>query len=299
MMIIKPTRLIIIMCLLFEVSSGSKVLADTLELTSGNTLEGKVISLDLKSVVLDQNNSRISIGKDQVSKIIFSHKQVQKQLKDNQISQNTEVESLKELPPVLKNKIEIEKNIQKEIKTDITPLKTETKPKEEGLNKMVLTHKTTADKVKAGNNKPTYIKGSSSNRLYYGLYNQSSDNKNLMVDLSFTKSEKLSYKLFAQKNGTIPALYTSSLIVFKDNNGNIIEKTQPAVIDNDKLIEWFKNLENIAGVSGEKEICVTIPKNAYIAEIIGYRSGSTSSIIGYISDIKIDNKDIEVTFSQN
>lgn len=258
--------------LLLSFSNIAKTFADTLELLSGSNLEGKVISLDLNTIVIDQNNSRISIGKDQIRKIIFSHKQEQKQTKNNQIIKNEESKP------------------QKDQKKESTPLKTKTKPSKDSLNKVASTNKTTSDKP---NNNPTYIKGNTSNKIYLGLYNQNSNNKNLKVNLAVNKAEKLSYKLFAAKNGTIPALYTSTLVVFTDEKGNIIEKTPVTSVENDRFIEWFKNLENIAGVCGEKEISITIPKNAYTAEIIGYRPETSSNIIGYISDIKIDNKNIE------
>jgi hypothetical protein len=138
----------------------------------------------------------------------------------------------------------------------------------------------------------TYIKGLTSGKTYYGIYSNVLEGDHLSIYLPEKVPQKLFYKLHAQKNGRMPPLYTASSVVFIDKEGNVISKTNPLVVENDHFIEWFVNLENIAGVTGDKFISVAVPPNTYLIKIIGYRPGSKNNLVGYISEIKLDDKPV-------
>lgn len=144
----------------------------------------------------------------------------------------------------------------------------------------------------------TSIDGSSSKNTYYGIYSNSPEDKNLTVYLPNKKIKTLSFNLFAQKNGSAPALYTASSVIFIDKNGIVISKSNPYIIENDNFLEWFSNLEDIAGITGEKQISIDIPPGTSVIKIIGYRPESRNNLVGYISEVKLDNKTVKNIYNK-
>lgn len=141
----------------------------------------------------------------------------------------------------------------------------------------------------------TYITGSATKKMYLGIYSNETDKNNLTIYLSDKSANRISFKLHAQKNGKIPSLYTAASVIFVDKSGNIIGKSNPMVVDNDSFVEWFSNLENVAGITGDKFIDIALPENTYAVKILGYRPGSKNNLVGYISDVKVGNSPVSQT----
>lgn len=294
------------------------VVADTVILYAGNNIEGKVISLDGNVVKISGERGKILINRNKIKQIIFddeklSSKTVSKvpekvnkidnkkvdvpkkdsKVKTNKVSDNQKVASTNK-PIPLRPKVTI--------KPDSTA--TETVVSSKDSSKLTISSnqprkviaprvKVTMPKITPNLDYVTYIKGSSSKDMYYGIYSNAPEENNLTVYFAKNTPKKLSYKLHAQKNGKIPPLYTASSIVFIDGQGNILDRTNPFLVDKDNFIEWFSNLENIAGITGDKRVDVQVPQGACLAKVIGYRPGSKKNLVGYISDIRLDDSPIK------
>lgn len=309
--------------------------ADTVELISGQIIEGKVLSLDSKVIKINSNADKFVVNREQISKITFNSNdnksQTPKTVLTNDKSSTSKVTDGKQITLAKTNNKQKNKNKQikpvddgskltlkpkvilsQEDKTAtgtnnkivITPDSSTNKPAPKNDNVKIVTTtpetKLITPKVKINRPKQvpsidymTYVAGATSQHLYMGIYSNAPEENNLTIYLPDKTPAKLSFKLHGQKNGKIPPLYTASSIVFIDKTGSIISKTNPAVLDNDTFIEWFKNLEDIAGITGNKIVDVTVPSNTFVVKIVGYRPGSKNNLVGYVSEIKLDNTSLE------
>ncbi|MEW5821189.1 MAG: hypothetical protein AB1782_13435 [Cyanobacteriota bacterium] len=361
-------QIISLIFLVFLFSLGHAVFADTIELLSGEIIEGKVISVNTTIIVIHKKPDKIKINRNKVKQIIFTDENTNTIVKkadstkiaSNNNSKNTITKTKTTDKPVNKtadkpdnkttdkpdNKTADKPNNLKPLNTEvkeISPQEPTTKPQ----NKPMLRPKITinpdnniTEPAKTNNNNDntlkiqpktpqnnnivsnapqnnkvtnlvkdnlntkkitnipsidylTFINGSSTGKTYLGIYSNAPENNNLTIYLPENTPSNLSFNLHAQKNGKVPPLYTATSMVFIDKNGQIISKTNPIVIENDNFIEWFKNLENIAGITGSKNVNIPIPSNTYIVKILGYRPASKNNLVGYISNITLDNTPIK------
>ena len=309
-------------------------LADTVELYSGQIIDGKVISLDSKTVVIYQKPDKIKVNRNKVKLISFENKEkIAKKPDKIQKTDNKTAKSLKKDPPKKVDKPVQIASGQKQDKPSLRPkvhlkdkLPTKTMNNSEQTvitpdadtkiqtikpdNKIIAANTETKHvSVRSNNEKVsykqpvelpsinyiTYINGNNSQKMYLGIYSNPVEKDNLTLFLPDKKPQKLSFKLHAQKNGKIPPLYTATSAIFFDKSGNVITKTNPIVVDKDNFIEWFKSLENIAGITGDKQVEIDIPPDAYGVKFVGYRPGSKNNLVGYISQIKLDNDPVSNT----
>lgn len=139
----------------------------------------------------------------------------------------------------------------------------------------------------------TYVNGSKSNDIYAGIYSNSPEAENLTIYIKPKHSKSLSFNLHAQKNGNFAPLYTAASAIFIDKSGKVISSTKPIVVDDKNLVEWFQNLENVAGVTSGKKVDINIPEATYAIKITGIRPGSRNNLVGYVSNIQLDGTLIE------
>lgn len=302
----------------------TSVQADTLELLTGEIINGKILSMNGKTVLIYQKPDKIKVNRNKIKKITFISEDKTKPETKKPVTKvssskpkmkpKAKIVTTNNTAPQLRPKVKVQD--QKSTKQATKPLpkiatqtlhpdqntsskqKTSTKV----TNKITNVQKTPTEQtsVRKASNVPvidylTYINGSDSQNTYLGIYSNKLDDKNLSIYLPQTTPAKISFKLHAQKNGKIPPLYTAGSVVFADKNGNVISKTNPIVVDDNTFVEWFKNLNNIAGITGNKSTTIEIPKNTYVIKILGYRPGSKNNLVGYISNLKLDNKTISNT----
>jgi hypothetical protein len=191
----------------------------------------------------------------------------------------------------------VEKN-EKPAKQEMAKVQLESQKNEKFAEKVSESQPAEKIKIKLAKTLPTlefvtYITGSKTGNTYFGIYSNPLDKGHLTLYLPEQTSKTITYTLHAQKNGNIPPLYTGSSVIFVDKTGAILAKTNPVVVENDNFIEWFSNLEDIAGITGKKEITVNVPSETYLVKIIGYRPGSKNNLVGYVSDIKINGQPIQ------
>lgn len=310
-----------ITCLLGIIGLSMSVQADTLELTTGEIIDGKILSLDSKTVVIYQKPNKIKVNRSKIKKMTFISQDTtgpetkktvatktepkQKTTSEKQVTTST---------PKLRPKVEVSSNTEPVKNTTKPLIGMEKKPFNPDQNTNITKNttqkatsentksQTTTEKTIVRNTKDTpvidyltYINGSNSQNTYLGIYSNTLSDNNLSIYLPEQTPAQISFKLHAQKNGKIQPLYTAGSVIFADKNGNIISKTNPIVVDEDTFFEWFKNLDNIAGVTGNKNTTIEIPKNTYVIKVLGYRPGSKNNLVGYISNLKLDNKAVSNT----
>lgn len=306
------TSLLILLGLIISVQ------ADTLELTTGEIIDGKIISLDRKTVLIYQKPNKIKVNRNKIKKMTFISKDKTEPatkktvVKESSPKPQTKIATQnKETAPKLRPKVTVKES--QTTKSPVQPLpkmeKMTINPDQNTVNATTKvatettkpqTAPTEKTNVRKASNLPvidylTYINGSNTQNTYLGIYSNKLIDNNLTVYLPEQTPAKISFKLHAQKNGRIPSLYTAGSVIFADKNGNVISKTNPIVVDEDTFVEWFKNLDNIAGVTGNKSTTIEIPKNTYAIKILGYRPGSKNNLVGYISNLKLDDKAISNT----
>lgn len=266
----------------------SPVFADTVELNSGKKLYGKVFSITEETVKLDSDTERLYIDRKKVKNVIFDGQHsciiIPKKPAVNESSpkntSNSTKNKKKKGSKVVKTSKEKEK---KKVSSYKPPLKPKIKANQPKKNSAKLCGKPeTIDYV-------TYITGSKSNKPYLGLYTNDKIDENIVIYLPKKKSKKLDFHLHSQKNGNLPVVNASVAVLFLDKSGKMINITSPITEDQGGFIEWFRNLEAIAGVTGQRQLSLKIPKDAFAAVLKGVRKDENGTIMGYVSNIMVDN----------